>query len=570
MKKIFLTVTLILLLKIPYAQSPFKSTISESFSRVDRAKLDTAMLIYRATIDANSTFHNLMRGRNISDSIRAIRDSILTANGYSMNVSSTAISEYLLTLNEKNIILDETIKEFKCSYYFVNYSTSNFDKTTNSFGVYFYPGIVQNLSSLALAKLILYTVIQKDNHPFGGNEVRRKALAWGIADVFNFNYNIIPSTPNSGSAQYGNAKSTSQQGWFFVDMEQYGKMVPYYIYLETKLKDVANIISGSEGKLRSSKVDLKFIAPGIDLSVPVSRIDTNVLSLQVGGGINFKEPITEIVNKKPNFDIKFNAELVYMNKAHYGFKPCEKMDYLKLLYSSNYSNNQARRDSFMLNAPWNTKMISFWTGRAIGKWQRLNMIDSLGNMTDTASQHSSGAFTLSINYQFYHFVSPKNHFLAKGGNKYLKLGFDMSYNNAVANETATGVKVQSVDTTADGKKNKVSNEQVAYNELDVIEKHFTFSPHFDYYVMENTRHFGVHFLSEVKMIHLGAGIWDNQLKLGIGLFGSVKNSLSTNGNVVNFELLFTAQNPIQTNISTYFKSFVPALKLEFPFNQLKN
>ena len=103
MKKIFLTVTLILLLKIPYAQSPFKSTISESFSRVDRAKLDTAMLIYRATIDANSTFHNLMRGRNISDSIRAIRDSILTANGYSMNVSSTAISEYLLTLNEKNI-----------------------------------------------------------------------------------------------------------------------------------------------------------------------------------------------------------------------------------------------------------------------------------------------------------------------------------------------------------------------------------------------------------------------------------------------------------------------------------
>jgi hypothetical protein len=65
-----------------------------------------------------------MRGRNISDSIRAIRDSILTANGYSMNVSSTAISEYLLTLNEKNIILDETIKEFKCSYYFVNY----FDK----------------------------------------------------------------------------------------------------------------------------------------------------------------------------------------------------------------------------------------------------------------------------------------------------------------------------------------------------------------------------------------------------------------------------------------------------------
>lgn len=518
-----------------------------------QANFDAAFAILNTAIPRThiSTFFTAV------DITNPVRDSIFSDNLSTHSVNYINVSNYLADINSFRTI-NIHIANRNHTLYLIDQVKSQSNYASLLYNISFIDTTVNILSPFALSKLILYYSIRLDEHSniYAGLKYYQKvALAKSIADLYNTIYNH---------------DHPGNEEWYDLDVEEKNKMVPYYIYLETKLNDVANIISGPEGKLRASKVDLKFIAPGVNLSFPVARIDTNKLFLQMGGGINFKEPVTEIINVKPNFDMKLNTEFVYVNKAKYTFRASEKQEYLRQLYSKDFGTNKIRRDSLMLNAPWNTKRISFFTGLLLGKWQRLNMIDSSGNLTDSASQHSSGAFTLSLNYQFYHYVSPKNRLLRHGGNKYLKVGFDMSYNNAVANETVDGVKVQTVDTTTDGEKNKVSDEQIAYNRLDVIDKNFTFSPHLDYYMMENSRHFGIHFLSALKFIHLGAGKYDNQLKLGIGLFGSVKNALSADGNVINFELLFTSQNPINTNITTYWKSFAPALKLEFPFNQIKN
>lgn len=533
---------------LAFASTPF---IPRTFSNEPTAfdlRLDTTFCFLESALNSHSSFINSIPNRN------TISDSILNRSKYNNGINNREILLFLESFSKRNF--DIQLNDRGCYYYLVDHDTEKSYYRNESYRISFISNTADSLSPFALSKLILYYGILLDPGSInrGLDYYSRRALANNLADLYNTYYNY---------------QNVGHEEWYEMALEQPFKLVTPRIFDSTIVRDVANIISGPEGKLKASKVDLKFIAPGISLSIPVLTISKK-LSIQAGGGIEFKEPVTEIVNKKPNFDMKLNTELVYMPFTRFKFSSCRKKDYVRVLYSPGFRNNPARRDSLMMNAPWNSKNIIFFTGNIVGKWQRLNMIDSNNNLTDTAAQHSSGAIKLSVNLQYYHYVSPFFKFLTKGGNKYLKLGFDMSYNNAVANETATGVKVQAVDTTADGEKSKVSKEQIAYNELDVIDKHFTFSPHFDYYVMENTRHFGVHLLSEIKMIHLGAGTWDNQLKLGIGLFGSVKNSLSANGNVVNFELLFTSQNPIHTNISTYWKSFVPVLKLEFPFNQLKN
>jgi hypothetical protein len=432
---------------------------------------------------------------------------------------------------------------------------------------------VDSLSDFQLAKLVLYAIFIQDLTTARVSNVKvinveRKAkdyftydeviqLARNMADLFEMAYN----------AQNQSAKES-----LCLDVENPGRMVPYYIYKATLQNDVSTIISGTEGKLGASKVDLKFTSPGIDFSIPLAKHKDTMSSLQLGGGINFKEAVTEILNRKPNYEGHLSLEYIKINNkvTKMKFDCREKEEMLLNMYSTYRNATKAGTDSIFLNATWRAKRIAFFTLFGNINAQRLNIIDdeSSASKSKDIESHTKLNGTLSFNAHFYQYNNSER-MLKYLGNKYAKAGIDLAYNNNVSIGDVTGIKVEEIE--KDSTANVVLKEYVAYNKTDVIQSYFTINPHLDFYLMENSKHFGLHWRANYKMVFVNENNLKHYATYGIGFFGSVKNNLSKDGGIINFELLVSATNELNKNLNwTVLKSgFVPTLKMEFPFNQLK-
>ncbi len=452
-----------------------------------------------------------------------------------------------------------------------------FNKNSSNIGtIFFYDNSIVSISSEAMSAWMVYAKVYLGNFHSAITDLKERSeadekLATLVAETY---CSFISTSPSANFSSFLQKNPIMPNIDFEINCHD--KFVPQKIFDSTIIRDVSFLISGSEGKFNTSKIGVDLISPGLNLSLAIPNLKNPNNSIQFGLKLNLRDPISQISIGNPNFNgtINFQYDRIFKKISHFKFNYNTCVDCMLKSYGIAYDKKNSI-DSFYLNAPWNTKKLFWFSAKLDGTFKSYNVYDPI--KSDTVLRAIHGAFTGGFSFNFHHYVN--KHYKGKPwacGNKYLKAGADFSYSNSIDNENLKGDVIQQIDSLSPGIE-KITKQAVAYNKDDFYHHRFTFSPFLDFYLMDKSRHIGMHLLMKSNIEVDRKKVSDKSLLCGFGIFASINNDkigklAGSNVSAFNFEILLTTRNLLDKNVTTsksFTSIFVPEIKFEIPFTLLE-
>lgn len=200
-------------------------------------------------------------------------------------------------------------------------------------------------------------------------------------------------------------------------------------------------------------------------------------------------------------------------------------------------------------APFNTKLFNWVSVKLNYKLQSFLVYNDQLPVTEYSTVRTqSSVYAISLNYNLYHYVNTqyragRGNFLAWGGNKYLRIGADLLWTNAVDDRKNGPYKVILADTLPNG--STYTRKTITVYSKNATDRLFDIIPHADFYIMENTKTVGLHLLSNYTFSCINNREFGNKLNCGAGIFFSLGQNFAKRldqlkGIPLNFELSLTA------------------------------